>query len=128
MEERMAELEADLQSFLTSEWITVPIAFYPHENKSNGDSFMAKLRNEDEIWEIRSRAPAPGIRVLGRFALKDKFVALTWAWRRELDGEGSPNWREVINVCGAEWRRIFPTYKPHSGDYPYDYLTGASII
>ena len=127
-DKRWAELEADLQRFLVDRWITVPSDLYPTVRKSNRDSYMAKLRGEDEVWEIRSCAPRPGIRIFGRFALKDMFIAFTWAWRPELKGEGSAEWREAIGVCGAEWRKVLPSYAPLSGEYPYDYISGAQII
>jgi hypothetical protein len=39
-----------------------------------------------EFWSIRVTAPedTPGIRVLGAFADKDKFIALTWDYREDM--------------------------------------------
>jgi len=42
----------------------------------------------DAVWEIRSVRPAPSIRVLGRFAEYDVFVATNYALRKPL-GVGS---------------------------------------
>ena len=33
---------------------------------------------EDAFWDIRSRDPRPGLRVIGHFAETDVFVALVW--------------------------------------------------
>src|SRR5712692_9566878 len=38
----------------------------------------------DEVWEFRSVDPKPAMRVFGSFAARDKFIALTWAWRKDL--------------------------------------------
>ncbi len=47
--------------------------------KKGVSAFMARLAPvEDEVWDIRSRDPSPGIRVLGSFSERDVFVALLW--------------------------------------------------
>ena len=34
----------------------------------------AELLEDDEVWEIRSRAPSPNIRLFGRFAMPNVFI------------------------------------------------------
>lgn len=80
----------------------------------------------DEIWEIRSRDPNPSIRVFGRFADKDFFVALTWSRRPDLGGPESRQWRDASVECATEWRNLFPAYAPLQGDTTHnfdDYVT-----
>jgi hypothetical protein len=47
-----------------------------------GPKYLFLLYRADEaVWEIRSVRPNPSIRVLGRFAAKDIFVATNFALR-----------------------------------------------
>lgn len=88
------------------------------------------FRWRDEVWEIRSQ-DEPGIRVLGRFADTDLFIALTWHKRSELLGPQSRPWRDAIVGCKTEWKNLFPAYPPKSGDpsnaYPTDYISTNTI-
>ncbi|MDO8434581.1 MAG: hypothetical protein Q7S58_19465 [Candidatus Binatus sp.] len=79
----------------------------------------------DEVWDIRCVDPKPGIQVLGRFAEKDVFVALTWEIRLQLKQFGSREWQDAILRCAIEWRRLFPTYQPLMGNYFADYISDA---
>jgi hypothetical protein len=85
---------------------------------------MAQLDSvQDEVWEIRSRDPKPGIRVFGRFAETDLFVALTWWWRSDLKGPKSKQWRNAREGCKAEWQKLFPAYPAKSGTQINDYIS-----
>src|ERR1700735_2105975 len=66
MEERIGTLRADLESFV------VGLTLHP--------SYLFLLSPTREgVWEIRSTRQDPSIRVLGRFAARDVFIATNYA-------------------------------------------------
>lgn len=126
--ERCMRLRADLDRF--SQGGVIPIARRPFIGGRR--SYMRQLfRWREEVWEIRSQDDPP-IRVLGRFADTDIFIALTWHKRADLLGPTSREWRDAINRCKAEWRKLFPVYQPKSSDgsnaYPTDYISNAILV
>ena len=66
----------------------------------------------DAVWEIRSAADAPSIRVLGLFADKDVFIATNFELREDLGGWQSRAWKEVKRKAKAIWVWLFQTHKP----------------
>lgn len=98
-EERVGRLRADLEVFVTEQWITPKYLFllYP----------MAEA-----VWEIRSVRDAPSIRVLGRFPLKDTFVSTNYARREDLKGWQDRTWRDVKNIAKSTWKTLFFSYAP----------------
>lgn len=114
---RWSRLRADLDSFVEGRLIVVG---------RNGYMKLLDPRRE-EVWEIRSRSPKPSLRLFGRFAARDVFVALTWSARAPLAGKGSLPWRDAIRACKAEWRKLFPTYQPLSGSDIHDYIADEVI-
>jgi hypothetical protein len=108
--ERIARLEAQLSHFVEGgivDW-----------------NYMRPLKKPAHaVFEIRSRRPRPSIRVFGRFAQKDVFVALSAALRAPLAGEGSRPWRDEIVRCHSLWRQLFPTYDPLTGDSLHDLIS-----
>lgn len=116
---RCGYLRADLDRFVQGGLI--PVAESPLSGGRN--SYMRQLfRWREEVWEIRSRDPKPGIRVMGRFADTDVFIALSWWHRADLGGPKARAWRDAIVGCKTEWKNLFPTYNPKSSggnnDYP----------
>jgi hypothetical protein len=120
LEDRSGTLYADLEVFICGQY--VPVALDPIK----GDSLLKRLF-ADEVWEFRSRAPKPGIRVLGRFAARDQFIAIDWYSRDELPGPGgvkrwelgpthTSTWDDAIERCKARWNVLFPAYKPLTAD------------
>jgi hypothetical protein len=75
----------------------------------------------DEVFDIRCIDPHPGIRVMGCFAEKDLFIALTKVGREEL--ASVRDWRNEREACKAAWRRLFPTYPPYTGADLNDYVS-----
>jgi hypothetical protein len=118
---RIGLLRTDLDWFSAGELITVG---YGKEDACR----MKPLdpRNE-EVWELRSRDPKPALRVFGRFAEPDVFIATHMAWRDVLGGWDSWEWAAEIRRCKAIWRQLFPTYPPHSGGNVRDYITNNVI-
>jgi hypothetical protein len=82
------------------------------------DAMLARVDPvEDEIWDIRSITPHPGIRCLGAFHSKDRFIALTWDYRVNI-----VDWKAEIQSCKDLWRDIFGAVKPLSASKVDDYL------
>lgn len=124
---RIGRLRADLESFVMGEEIT--LSFTPYEH---GSAYMGLLDPKGQAtWDIRSRDPEPGLRVFGRFACPDVFVALTWSprskevgWSRKPALEDIPlMWRIQILDCDQKWNSILPGLVPVSGDEVERYVT-----
>lgn len=100
----------------------IVVADDPYRKRKN--TTLARIApTRDEIWDFRCRAPKEGIRIFGRFALVDVFVALTWKFREELSSD-PVLWRAEVQDAKAQWRLLFKTYPPHTGESVNDYLTG----
>jgi hypothetical protein len=113
-ERRWGRVRADLDSFTIGQLISIG-----HKN-----AYMSRLEKpEDEVWDIRCRDPSPGIRVFGRFAEQDIFIALTQSERKPLGDRNSAEWEREIKHCQAEWRKLFHPYQPVSGVMPDDYIS-----
>lgn len=113
---------SDLCVFVRDPWVTV--AADPRRAKA---AYMARLLPDgDEVWDVRCRDPHPGIRLLGRFAEKNVFIALTWEERLPLGRFESDEWKAAINRCATEWNLHFWS-DPLRGNYPDDYLDGADL-
>lgn len=98
-EERVGNLRADLENFVTSRDLDWKYLFllYPEH---------------DCVWEIRSVRDQPSIRVLGLFASKDRFIATNAALREWLGGWQSREWKVVKREALAQWRNLFNPYRP----------------
>ncbi len=125
-EERCGYLRGDLDRFI--EGRVIAIATRPYKGKT---AYMLRLHPpREQVWEIRSRDPYPGIRVFGRFADIDIFIALTWAKRADLAGPHSREWRDAREACKTEWRNLFPAYEPitgNGGDFR-DYISANTVL
>ncbi len=124
-EGRAGGLRADLDMFTSG--MVISVGQDPFKKRKN--AYMSPLAPAiDQVWEIRSRDPKPGIRVFGQFSEKDVFVALTWGFRENLGGPGSHKWRDTRERCKAEWRKLFSTYSPHTGKSPHDYISNIILV
>jgi hypothetical protein len=86
------------------------------EGRAITPGFLFQLTpRRDEVWEIKAPRPRPGLRVFGRFAGLDVFVALHYAARDVLAGWQSRTWRDAIEICKSEWQKLFLTWEPFSG-------------
>lgn len=113
-----------LDRFTSGQLITATLV--PYEA---GSAFMARLdKPEDETWDIRIQDPRPALRVLGRFADKDLFIATDWYERKYLDDRNSREWRDAIEKCKTDWKNLFPAYDPMTGENVRDYLSNVSDI
>jgi hypothetical protein len=111
-ERRIAELRADLEVFVEARTIDPKYLFrlYPAR---------------DAVWEIRSIRDNPSIRILGLFAWKDIFIATNHAFREDLGGWESREWKTVKREARACWRQFFPTYDPKVTSSVQLVVTGA---
>ncbi len=122
---RAGRLRADLDAF--TEGRILAVATHPY--KKPKWAYMAQIDPPaDEVWDIRSRDPKPGLRVFGRFAEKDVFVALLWRRREDMGGRESKEWRDSRESCKAEWRKLFLSYPAFSGDDNHDYLSNIILV
>lgn len=129
---RCGYLRADLESFVANDVVTV--CWNPFEAR---DAKMGRLHPmADEVWDLRSQGPPPGLRVLCQFAEKDVLVALTchprsvgvpWLNRLPLLGRRSREWRNAIVECRREWNMLFPAHQPLSGVNLDDYISNAIL-
>jgi hypothetical protein len=111
-EQRVAELRADLEVFVTSRTINPKYLFLLYPAR-------------DAVWEIRSIRDDPSIRVLGLFAQRDVFIATNLAFRSDLGGWQSREWKAVKRTARAQWRRFFLSYDPVRGYDVKKLVTGA---
>jgi hypothetical protein len=86
----------------------------------------------DNVWEFRIGSPKPGIRILGRFAAKDCFIATNWGARRDFidpatGKDDARRWRNEIIRCKTEWTNLFPAYEPLSGSALSDYISNSRL-
>lgn len=112
MEDRLGILQADLELFAEGQPIDPKYLFllYPaHE----------------AVWEIRSLRPHPSIRVLGRFAMKDVFIATNIELRENLGGWQSREWKNVKRLACTRWGHCFHTFPPMLSTNIHDLVTGA---
>jgi hypothetical protein len=120
---RWQSVRADLDWFVQAKTILVPI-----DSQHGGNAHMSQLKPPDtEVWDFRCRDPEPGIRILGSFAEKDAFVALTWELRNPLGAFGSREWDAAILRCKTNWLSLFEC-QPLTGSYPSDYISNAISI
>ncbi len=90
-------------------------------------AYMARVEPVvDEIFDIRSIDPRPGIRALGAFAGKDAFIALTWDYRENLTD--SYAWDAFIEHCKSMWDDLFGSIKQFKGSTLDDYLSNFHAV
>jgi hypothetical protein len=79
---------------------------------------------------MRCRDPKPSLRVLGRFARPDIFVALDW-WPRWNAVPWSPKaplidearWTTAVSECEQKWNEVLPGISPVTGEKVEGYVT-----
>ena len=126
---RMAALAVDLDRVLDGTLIHAALSDpdRPYANKNK--ALLRQLSpGTNEVWEIRSRTMKPTIRIFGRFAAKDSFIALTWATRPELKGPESVHWQSAIADCASKWDELFHAHQPLTGGNLNDYVSNAISI
>ncbi len=130
MERRCGRLRADLEAFVKGD--IVNLALVPYQHRA---AYMGRLdRPKDEVWDIRSRDPNPGLRLFGRFAEIDVFVALNWCprsveWAGEapLGDTATLNWDFAILECQERWNALFPGHDPVHAEQADEYVSSNVI-
>jgi hypothetical protein len=118
---RCGKLWEDFDRYVEGRPISVSL---DNPYKKPTDTYLARLDpGRDEVWEIRSRTPKPGIRVFGRFAETDTLILTNWEYREPLGGPGSEEFKIEIRKCQAEWKRLFPTHNSHTGSSVNEYIS-----
>ena len=112
MEDRVGYLLADLDTFADGTELHPRYLFLLSPSR-------------EAVWEIRSTIPDPSIRVLGRFAAKEVFIATNYALRDDLEGWQSRPWRDVKVKSRTVWTNLFHTYRPIVTTNVHDVVTGA---
>ena len=125
---RAGAARALLESFLRGDQM---VGRMPPSKKVN--TVIALLDPAAEnVWEFRVGNPRPGMRVLGRFAEQDTFVATNWLNREDfrdpLTGDDdSRKWRDEVVRCKTIWSHLFPSYNPFVGSTLYDFISNARL-
>lgn len=96
---------ADLNVYILGQDINVALEL------DHTDCRMARLHPaRDDVWEIRYTERQPQLRLFGRFATTDVFVALRGPVRR--NAIRAHGFEHFINECLAEWRTLFGWNSP----------------
>jgi hypothetical protein len=123
-QDRLGILRRDLDRFVAGGLLSVA-----EISQRARTAYFAQLTpKHDEVWEIRLRKPPPSVRIFGRFAAYDVFIAFFFEDRKLLDAKGSRAWRDAIVRCKTEWQKLFPAYQPHQGVNADEYLSNFFYI
>lgn len=126
-EKRAGELLADFQSFVRGDHVS--LCFRPREHN---ESTFGRLEPEERaVWDLRSRKHRPSLRVLGGFAARDVFVALSWwpRWHKVPWSDKEPllrddaRWAAAISDADQKWRDILLGKRRVSGEEVGSYVT-----
>jgi hypothetical protein len=115
---RLARMRGALDRFSGNDRIS--LAMDPKNKPAT--TYLARIRPvTNAVWDIRSTEITPGIRVLGRFAEMDTFVALVWAYHEAVKGDKA--WADFGQRCIDEWRILFHSSNPLTGSVARDYVS-----
>ncbi|OYV43175.1 MAG: hypothetical protein B7Z75_09375 [Acidocella sp. 20-57-95] len=76
----------------------------------------------EEVWEFRTKRPA--VRVFGRFAEFNVFIALNTELREKIDASFDQEKKD----CKKIWREFFPSYDPYTGTKISDYFDNFDAV
>jgi hypothetical protein len=111
-----------LDAYVTG--LRIMVRFPPSKNRK---ALLALLEDEEEeVWEFRCRDPSPQIRIFGRFADRDLFIAFTKKTKRECHTDD--DYHQAKEECKRKWRSLFPSYNPYKGNRPDDYVSDCVLI
>jgi len=131
--ERCARLRGELENILAGKPLVV--CWTPRKGREHHQ--IGRLEPiEDNLFDIRSVDPKPGLRIPFHFAEKDVLVAhlcsprsasVRWLQRVPLLGARSKAWRNAIRDAKSQWSILFPNFEPHAGNHINDYLSNAVL-
>jgi len=96
----------------------IAVAF---ERRIKGSDLKRLTPRRAEVWEFKVRT-RPQLRVFGRFAQTDVFLALTGPVDR-----AHCNYNEEITRCQQEWNTLLPAHSPVYGSTLNDYISAKGI-
>jgi hypothetical protein len=124
---RARRLRADLEAFVRGDPVSICLEPYVA-----GEAFLGRLAEpHEEVWDMRAREPNPALRLFGRFAAPDHFVAFDWRprskpWngREPLNDRSDPGWEDEKEICKRQWTTLFPAHEPfHHLENASEYVT-----
>jgi len=118
LQERYARAQQVVDSFINNSRIKVRL---PPSKSIKAQLALLEPSNE-EIWEFRTEKP--GIRVFGRFAEHNTFIALNTELRENINDDFAREKEE----CKRLWRGFFQSYKPHHGTEISDYINNFTQV
>jgi hypothetical protein len=126
VERRWGQARAILESFTRGDQV---VGRMPPSKNVN--TVIALLEPADENnWEFRIGDPKPGLRIFGRFAERDVFIAANWEKKEDLihNTIGAKKlYRDPKVQCSTEWRNLFPAYPAHRGTTIHDYISNSRL-
>ncbi|MFL6734579.1 MAG: hypothetical protein ACJ8EY_07775 [Sphingomicrobium sp.] len=125
-ERRIGRLHSDLETFVTGQRISIAM-----NRQDDRNAYLRRLEPADQAtWTIRSREAKPALRVLGRFAAPDVFVALTWRprsvklpWSDYDPLTDELSWRLAIQDTVEKWHVALPDGIAAAGEEIGRYVT-----
>jgi hypothetical protein len=121
--DRCGSLVNEFERFLNGKLVTVAL---DPKTEDEDCTFKRLHPSEDEVWEFRSRAPSPGIRVFGGFAATNLFVATNWELRKPLGPYGSKEWAATIKKSRVAWQEHLGSSLRKSGQL-HDYISRQAV-
>jgi hypothetical protein len=112
---RLGQFRGTLDAFTENQWLS--IAGDPY-NKASWADLAPVAPVELRIWDIRSMSSRPQIRCFGGWAERDTFIALTWAYRDDIE-----DFVEEAEKCREIWDRILGPCLPFKGKNQHEYLS-----
>jgi len=107
----------DLERFIQGKPIVAAL-YRDHKNCR-----IARLdRPRDEVWEFRILDSDPQLRLFGRFASRDVFIALIGPIEHEYVATNK-DYKKAIAECKEDWGNLFGFYSPLVGVTVYDYIS-----
>ncbi len=127
-EVRFSKLRADLENFASG----AEIAVCEEPFRARDEDLAALDPREAGVWDLRSRHPRPGLRIIGQFADRDVFVGVVAAARSApvqglrgpLGERGSKEWKSAISDSRKAFNSLFnPAFKALAGGRVEDVLS-----
>jgi hypothetical protein len=130
MRDRCYRLRADLENVLAG----FPLTYCDIPREAKDKHQISRLDPvEDNIFDIRSTDPAPGLRIIFHLAERDvlvlhtcspRSVHVSWLDRVPLINEKL--WRRAISESKTRWSILFPGCDPPGGSI-HEYLSNAIV-
>jgi hypothetical protein len=109
-----ADVAAAMTRWVVGEWVY---------GNPRAKRFLHRLDSPPpEVWEFRVTEPDVQVRIIGRFAEVDTFIASRIHTRAHLGDYGSQAWQDAKDDASTMWSELFPERAPHSGTWMHHYI------